>query len=262
MVELSFSYADLEYFLFILTRVTCFIFIVPFFNGNNSTPRRVKVALGVFISILVYNMLPAHEIVNYTSVLGYTTIILKEAATGLLIGFSANICTMIMSFAGHMVDMDIGLSMASLMDPSTRENTTLTGLLYQYAMMLMLICTGMYQYLLKALIETFTLIPINGAVFHTEKIMTAMVTFLSEYIIIGFRICLPVFATITLLNAILGILAKSAPQLNMFSVGMQLKILIGLAVMFVTAGMLPDASNFIFIEMKKMMVSFVQAMLV
>ena len=123
------------------------------------------------------------------------------------------------------------------------------------------ICTDTFLYILKALIETFTLIPINGAIFHTEKLMSNMLVFLSEYLVIGFRICLPVFACITLLNAVLGILAKASPQLNMFSVGMQLKIFTGFAVLLVTIGMLPNASNFIFIEMKKMMVSFVKALM-
>ena len=78
--------------------------------------------------------------------------------------------------------------------------------------------------------------------------------------VIGFRICLPVFAAMLLLNAILGILAKIAPQMNMFAVGMQLKILVGLSVLFLTAGLLPNISNFVFTEMKRMMVSFVGGM--
>ncbi len=261
MIDLSFSFSELEYFLFIMTRVSCFIYIVPFFGINNNVPNRVKIALSFFVSYLLYNIMTPHETVLYTTLLGYTTIILKEAATGILIGFGANMCTTIMTFAGRMVDMEIGLSMASQMDPTTKENTTITGLLYQYGMMLMLIVTGMYRYILKALVETFTLIPINGAVFHTTKILNTMITFLGEYIIIGFRIFLPVFTVITLLNAVLGILAKIAPQLNMFSVGIQLKILAGLGILYATIGLLPSASNFVFIEMKKMMVSFVEALM-
>ena len=80
--------------------------------------------------------------------------------------------------------------------------------------MLMLIISGMHEYLLKALLETFTLIPINGAVFNTDSLLVSMIRFMSEYIIVGFRICLPVFAVIIMLNAILGILAKVSPQLK------------------------------------------------
>ncbi|MEG1848641.1 MAG: flagellar biosynthetic protein FliR, partial [Lachnospiraceae bacterium] len=88
-----------------------------------------------------------------------------------------------------------------------------------------------------------------------------MTAFLSDYIIIGFRICLQVFATITLLNAVLGILAKIAPQMNMFSVGIQLKVMTGLGILFLTIGMLPSAANFIFTHMKRMIVTFVEALM-
>ena len=59
--------------------------------------------------------------------------------------------------------------------------------------------------------------------------------------------------------AILGVLAKVSPQMNMFSVGIQLKILVGLSVMFLTTGMLTGVADFVFTEMKKLMVSFVGA---
>ena len=109
--------------------------------------------------------------------------------------------------------------------------------------------------------ETFTLIPINGAVFHTEELLATVVEFLSDYIIIGFRICLPVFACITLMNIVLGLLAKLAPQMNMFSVGIQLKLLAGLSVLFLTIGMLPNICNFISTQMQKMMVAIVEGMM-
>ena len=119
----------------------------------------------------------------------------------------------------------------------------------------------MHEYLLKALLETFTLIPVNGTVFNMDSLLSSMIRFMSEYIIVGFRICLPVFAVMIILNAILGILAKVSPQLNMFAVGIQIKVLTGLTVLFLTVGMLPGASDFIFTQMKKIVVSFVEGMM-
>ncbi|NTV79539.1 MAG: flagellar biosynthetic protein FliR [Clostridiales bacterium] len=260
MIDLSFPIGELEYYLLILTRVTCFIFVVPFF-GNEGTPSRVKIGLGVFVSILLYYSTMPHVYPQYETLVGYAVIVMKEAATGLLIGFSAQMCTSAISFAGRIIDMDIGFAMVNQMDPSTKEMSTITGVFYQYLFMLILIISGMYQYILKALAQTFTLIPINGAVFHMDALFAQMIKFMIEYIVIGFRIALPVFAVITLLNAILGILAKVAPQMNMFAVGMQLKIMIGLIVMIFTISMLPSAANFIFEEMKKMMVAFVEALM-
>lgn len=260
MIEVSFSLHDLEYFLLVLTRVSCFVFIAPFFSMNN-TPARVRIGLSFFIALLLYESLTPADAAVYHTVMGYAVLVIKEAVTGLIIGFGTNICTAIVNFAGTVVDMETGLSMATLMDPATRETTSITGVFYQYIVMMLLIATGMYRYLLGALADTFSVIPVNGAIFRTDMLLTSMVQFMGEYILIGFRICLPVFCVTLLLNAVLGVLAKVSPQMNMFAVGIQFKILVGLSVLFLTAGMLPGAAEMIFREMKKMIVSFMGGMM-
>ncbi len=259
MIEYAFSIYDLEYFLLILVRVSCFVFIAPFFSMNN-TPANVRIVLSFFTSMLLYQALTPSEYIEYNSVLEYAIVVIREAIVGLLIGFAANICTSIVNFAGSIADMETGLSMVTLWDPTTKENTSITGVLYQYVLMLLMIATGMYRYLFGALADTYKLIPVNGAVFHSERLVNSILEFMTDYVIIGFRIVLPIFCTILMLNAILGILAKVSPQMNMFAIGIELKILVGLAVLFFTVSMMPGVADFIFEEMKKMIVSFVGAM--
>nr|WP_300862032.1 flagellar biosynthetic protein FliR [uncultured Acetatifactor sp.] len=259
MIDYSFSIYDLEYFLLILVRVSCFVYVAPFFSMKN-TPANVRVAISFFTSLLLYQALTPAEAVTYSSLAGYTVIVLKEALVGLLIGLAANICTSIVNFAGSIADMETGLSMVTLMDPTSRESTSITGALYQYVLMLMMIATGMYRYLFDALADTFILIPVNGAVLRADSLVDSMLEFLSDYVIIGFRIVLPIFCSILLLNTVLGVLAKVSPQMNMFAVGIQLKVLVGLSVLFLTAGMLPGIGDFVFDEMKRMIHSFVGGM--
>lgn len=258
MLNYSFTYTDLEYFLLVLIRVSCFFSVAPFFSMSN-TPRRVRVGLSVLVAVLLYQTIP-HSSLSYNTILGYFVIVMKEALVGLLIGFAANLCSSVVSFAGHIADMEMGLSMASLFDPATKQQTTITGVYYNYMVLLLLMISGMHRYLLKALAETYELIPINGAVFHDDALLQALITFMGDYIIVGFRICLPIFAVMIILNAVLGILAKVSPQLNMFAVGIQMKVLVGFCVLFVTTAMLPDAAGFIYEQMKRMVVSFVRVM--
>ncbi|MCM1189531.1 MAG: flagellar biosynthetic protein FliR [bacterium] len=259
MINFSFSIYDLEYFLLILVRITCFVYIAPFFSMQN-TPARIRIGISFFTAVLLYQALSPADAVVFDTTLEYAVIVMKEAAVGLLIGLSANICTSVVNFAGSVADMETGLSMVTLMDPTSRESSSITGVFYQYVLMLMIIVTGMYRYFFSALADTFTLIPINGAVFHTDQLADAVIRFLGDYVIIGFRIVMPIFCAILLLNAILGVLAKVSPQMNMFAVGIQLKILTGFAVMFFTAGMLPGIADFILQEMKLMFDSFVGAL--
>ena len=260
MVDFTFPIEELEYFLLIMTRVTCFIFIAPFFSMQN-TPRQLRIGLGFFISILLYYMTEPHVYPVFDTVLDMATVILKEAAAGLLIGLGANLRSSIVLFAGRVIDMEMGFAMANQMDPTTRENATLTGVYYQNMVMLLMIVTGMYQYFVSALAETFILIPVGQVNFNFDHILSTFVQFLGDYMVIGMKICLPVFCTIMLLNAILGILAKVAPQMNMFAVGIQLKVFTGLSVLFLTVALLPDAANMIFTQMKRMVVAFVEGMM-
>ena len=260
MINYSFSMNELEYFMLIFCRVSGLIYVVPFFSMNN-TPRRVRVGLSFVVTILLYYSMVEKPALVYDTLLGYAILVLKEVITGLLMGLACNMCTTVVGFAGRIIDMETGLSMASLMDPTTKENMSISGMIYNYAVTLMLIITGIYEYILKALAESFILIPIAGAIFHTDKMLDAMLKFMTDYVMIAFRICLPMFAVMILLNALLGILAKVAPQMNMFSVGMQMKVLVGLTMLFLTTGMLPGISDMIYTEIKTMMVAFVEAIM-
>ena len=214
-------------------------------------------ALSVFISALIYTSLTPIEPVIYDSVVTYAVIVLKEGIAGLLIGLSANICATVFTFAGAVADMETGLSMVQLMDPASQEQISITGGLYNYSYSMILIASGMYRYLLGALADTYKLIPVNHVNFNMEGLTATVVTFLGDYILLGFRIILPIFATMMLLNAILGIMAKVSPQMNMFAVGIQLKVMTGLTIMILITGLMPVASDMIFEEMKKIMVSVV-----
>ena len=156
--------------------------------------------------------------------------------------------------------MDIGLSMAMVFDPTTGSQISITGNLYSYFILLLLIVSNMHQYILRALIDSFQLFPLGGAQFQMDSLLASMVQYCTDLFVIGFRIVLPVFACMMILNSILGIMAKVAPQMNMFAVGVQLKLLLGLAVLFITTFLLPDIANFIFKEIKVMTVSFIEGM--
>ena len=258
MVEYSFSLANFEIFLLILVRISCFVYIAPFF-GMSNTPARVKIGLSVFVSLMIYGLVDKTGI-DYTGILGYSIIVLREGITGLLIGLAANICNSIILFAGNIIDMDIGLAMASEFDPTMHMQVTITGNLYNYLILLLLVVSDMHHYILRAVVDSYQVIPVNGQNFDWEHIAASFTTYMGDMFVIAFRILLPVFGCIMILNCILGIMAKVAPQMNMFAVGMQMKVMVGFLALFVTIILLPSVADFIFREMKTMMVSFMEGM--
>ncbi len=259
MINYTFSINTFEYFLMILVRVATFVYIAPFF-GMSNTPNRVKIGFSACVSIILFQVIQPKEAIAYSGVIEFAIIVLKEGITGLLIGFAANICNSIIVFSGKVIDMEIGLAMANMYDPTTRTQSGLTGTMYNYFIMMLLIVTDMHHYILRALVDTYQIIPVNQTVFDWDHLMGSMTMYMADLMVIGFRIVLPVFACSMILSCILGIMAKVAPQMNMFAVGMQIKVLLGLGIMFLTIILLPSISNFIFTEMKRMIVSVIEGM--
>ena len=254
---MTFTLQNFELFLLILVRITGFIFTAPFFSLRN-VPVRVKTGLSIFIAVILYYTVPL-TMQEYTGVIGFAILVVTEAVAGALMGLFANISYHILAFSGQIIDMEIGFSMVNEMDPTTNIQTTITANFYGYLIMLMMIITDLHHFVLRALVDSFQVIGI-GKAFLRPNMYELMLSFLIDYFIIAFRIVLPVFAAILLVNTILAILAKVAPQMNMFVIGMQLKIFVGLAVLLLIIGLIPSVADAIFNEMMKMLKGAVQWM--
>ena len=247
MIQYEVALEQLEIFVLILMRIASFIYVAPFFNTAN-VPRRTKIGLAFFVTVLVYSVKPDMT-VEYSGIIGYAVVVLQEVAVGLILGAMASFC----------VQMDTGLAMAQIMDPTTNVQVGIFGNFYYYILLLLLMVSGLYRYLISAIVETYNVIPI-GQVKFSASIYNDIIGFMSDYFVIGFRIALPVFSAILLLNVILAILARIAPQMNMFVVGMQLKIFVGIFAVFFTIVMMPAVSTFIEDEIKTLMASLVRGM--
>ena len=187
MLNYTFSLVDFEILILILVRISCFVYAAPFF-GMKNVPSRVKIGLSFLLSILIFPSVD-QSAVTYTGMFGYAVIVLREGITGLLMGFAANICNSIILFAGNIIDMDIGLSMAQEFDPMTNSQVTITGNLYQYLLLLMMVVTNMHHYVLRALIDSYQVIPVNGQVFQWDSLAESMINLYGgSLLLIAFRI--------------------------------------------------------------------------
>ena len=245
-MQISVSLEQIEFFLAILVRVSAFMFTAPFFNTNN-VPNRVKAGLAIFVAFVVNNSVP-YTPLEYGSILSYSIIIMKEAVGGAILGFFANVAQHILSFVGQRIDIDMGFSMVSEFSQVTGSEVTITGTFYSYAVILIMMVTDLHLFLVQALAESFNLIPVGGITVDSN-IYELMMVYMADYFILAFRIVLPMYAAILIVDTILGILAKVAPQMNMFAVGIQLKVSVGLITLYFMIRLLPGVSRIIYNEM-------------
>lgn len=254
---MQFTVEYLESILLVLVRISSMIVAAPFFNLT-TIPRKVKVGMSVFLTIIALQVVD-YTTVEYSGTLGYAMLILQESITGLIIGISSGFCLYILNFSGHMIDMEIGFSMAMEFDPATSVQSTVSANLFGQLFLALFVVSDMHYFLIDAIYDSYQLIPIGGASVKGDFI-AVMLTYITDYFIIGFRIVLPVFSCILVINVVLGILARVAPQMNMFVIGMQLKVFVGLFLLFLVMGLMPNVTDFLFQEMQKLTKLFLEEM--
>ncbi len=244
---MSFTVENLEFYLLIIMRVSAFVMTAPLFS-QRAIPAKVKVAISVWLSVVVISFVPVIPL-EYTGVVGYAILVLQEAIIGMILGFMCNLCIYIVHFAGQLIDMQIGLSMANMFDPASGIQVTVTGNLYNYLVMLLLVVTNMYHYVIRGILDSFSYFNVGQAIFRLG-LKDIAVDFMANYFVIALRIVLPILCCILIMDVVLGVLTKAAPQMNMFAVGIQLKVFIGVVVLILLVETIPTVAQFIFGEMK------------
>lgn len=243
MLSTSFSIYHLEFYLLIFARIAGVVSVAPFY-GTRGVPRRIRIGLGLCIALVVASSME-YTPLDYTTIIGFTLILAKEIVLGLSVGFAATICLSLVNLTGMFIDREIGFSMVTAFDPMTSTNATITAEFYNYTVLLIMLCSNMHHFVISAICDTFQVIPVGGAIYNGQPLYDLVMVFMEEYFLIAFRIALPIFISITLCNIVLGVMAKTAPQMNMFSVGIELKLIVGLMVTIIMIFFLPNVTEFI-----------------
>jgi len=247
---MTFTLINFEIFLLILVRITGFIFTAPFFSLRN-VPITAKAALSISLAAILINTVSFNPL-HYDGIINFSFLVISEALAGVVMGFFTNIAYYILNFAGQLLDMEIGFSMMSQLDPVLNIESTITANLYGNLVLLIMLITNLHHYFIRALVVSFQKIGIGEAVINPAAYQL-MIKFIVDYFVIAFRIILPVYAALLVVNTILAILSRIAPQMNMFVIGMQIKIFVGLIVLIMIMGLVPSVADFIFNEMVTML---------
>lgn len=257
MIEQSFSIYHFEYFLVILARIMGAMAFAPIF-GNMNVTRRVRLFIGVAIAYIIFLNYP-YEPLGYATFFGFTGILIKNLVVGLSIGFVSNITLTIISMAGQFIDRELGFSMVSNFDQTFNTETTVTAEFYNMLVMIIMLSMNLHYFILTALSDSFQLIPMGNIKIDAGTIYDSLIQYLVNYFVIALRISLPILITIMLLNVILGVLAKTAPQMSMFVIGIQLKIFAGFAILLVTLPFLGNVTRYIYEQMETIVMEILKA---
>ncbi len=257
-MDLSIETLKLEAFLMVLVRIACFVAVAPVF-GHKSINARLRVLIAACIALTVFTAMDP-DMPEYDSVFGFSFLLIKEAAVGLSLGFVSSLVMAIITMAGEFIDREIGFSMAQTFDINVGGMTTITANLYDKLIYLIILITNLHYYILKAIVRSFEVVPLGSFKMNVPVMYTQVLGFVVEFFIIGFRIAMPIFIAATIMNIILGVMTKSSPQMNMFAIGIQMKIILGMLALAIMIMFVPNITNYLMEKMDSMLSSLLGGM--
>ena len=200
--------------------------------GTRTVPARVRVALAGFIALAVQASLPPVAPVPLDSVPAFA-LVLQQMVVGLAMGFAVRVVFAAVEFAGEVIGLQMGLNFAGFFDPITASAGTATSRFYGTTIAWLFVVSGGHLLVIAALVQSFGAFAVGPEPF-------AFITQVqpqrwgAEIFMLGLWIALPLVAMLLLVNMVLGVVSRVAPQLNVFSVGFPITLSVGLLGLLLT----------------------------
>ena len=199
-------------------------------------PTQIRAAVAITMAFVTSPVIIEKTTVTAPeSVLMFGGTVAQELFVGWMIGFIAFVAFAAINMAGKIMDMQVGFSVAQVMDPTSGQQAPLIGsFLYNLAVIYFLVVNG-HHILISALFESFNRIPLDGIIWN-DSLADFIGDVTAGVFLVGMKIAMPVTFAILITNVGMGILARTMPQMNIFVVGIPMHLTIG---SFMLAMLLP-----------------------
>ena len=226
MEYIQIFYESFPIYLMVFFRIIGFLIIAPLFSSRNVLSM-MKAALAMLISILVVpTMVDTPFLTIDSSLLLFFIYALSEFAIGLSIGFIATLFFDSINLAGQLIDMQMGFGIVNVVDPQSGAQMPVMGTFKYFLTMFFYLSINGHILLLDALMKSYQIIPLGNFTVDMS-LMNFIIYVTTNLFVIALKIALPYVGALFATDFILGIIARTVPQMNVFMIGMPLKIGIG-----------------------------------
>lgn len=215
-------------FLFPLARIMGVLASAPVFS-NAAQPRRIRLMIGLVITIALVPVLPPMPQIAPGSWAGLAVIV-QQVLIGVLLGFTLRIAFTAIDVAGELIGMQMGLSFAVFYDPQNAGQTPVLAEFLGLITTLIFLAMNGHLLMLSVLTESFSLLPVGSSPIGSGG-FTVLLAWSSTLFSSGLLLALPLITALLIANLAMGVLARVAPQLNIFAVGFPVTILTGYGVL-------------------------------
>lgn len=222
---IPFVYEKFSLFILVFTRISALFSTFILFK-HSYINARVIISLSSILSFYVV-LLDQKSHFNYDSYsIQMLTQVMFQFLIGFITGLVLNIIFEIFSGYGQVISSQIGLNMASLIDPTLGNVTTLTQFYSIVVILLFLLLNG-HLFIIKTIVDSFSIIPL-GETFVPKNMIYDVLKYSEVIFVSSILLSITIIVTIFIVNFSLAVMTKFAPQFNIFSVGVSMTLIIGL----------------------------------
>ena len=204
---------------------------MPTFSQRN-VPLRLRIGLSLFIAVAAQPSLPEMPITPLDSLPTLLLLVAQQLLIGLSMGFAVRIVFAALEFAGEIIGLQMGLNFAGFFDPATAQQATATSSFFSTMVAFLFIAMNGHLLVIEAVVQSLVAFPVSPEPFAFLHAVRPE-AWGAEIFRLGLWIALPLIAMLLFVNMMLGIIARVAPQISIFSVGFPITLGVGLVgVMF------------------------------
>ena len=234
---LSVTSAQLEGWLALLAypmaRILGFLGAAPVF-GNNAVPRRIKLMVGLAVTLGLMPVVPSVPQAALDSWSGLLLIV-QQTLIGIAMGLVLRVVFAALDLMGEIISLQMGLSFATFFDPVAGGQTAVVGEFLILLATLVFLSLNGHLLMIDALARSFEWLPVSATLPHRGGWMI-LVRFGASIFASGLLMALPVVTALLITNIALGVLTRAAPQLNLFAIGFPITLTVGFGVLLLTLG--------------------------
>lgn len=214
-------------FALIATRLSAMMVAAPVLSSR-TVPMRVKAGLVVLISFIALPLVAAQGGSVPTNGIEIAGLIVKEAMIGFAFGLVAQMLFAAIQTAGAYVDLGAGFAIAQSFDPSTNTSVSVLGRFYNLIALTAFVAMGGVQLLVGGVVRSFMLAPPLGQV-DLATVVGGVLARADDILLIAVQVSAPLLGAMVIADITLGIISRSVPQMNVFIVGLPIKMAVALA---------------------------------
>ena len=249
--------ARFETLLLVVVRVTIMLGLIPVFSARQ-IPMLVRIGLGFLIAFVVSQTVST--LATPLSLGGLVVAIAAQMFIGLVFGFVSFLVFTGIQFAGEILDIQVGFGAVNVLNPTTQQQVTIIGEFELAMATLIYLAADAHHYLLEGIAGSFAMLPLPFA--SIDPIVGHdVVEFFTQALFLVFKIAGPVAIALIIVNISLGLMARVAPQMNVFVVGLPIQVIVGLIMLMVSLPLLGTVLPQVYAETPRQLDAVMRAMI-